>query len=58
MRYDRIIGRVIELGSELLVVMPPNLALRMPKKDGATLDSVRDQVISMVAMHVKVLDQD
>jgi len=30
----------------------------MPKKDGATLDSVRDQVISMVAMHVKVLDQD
>ncbi len=52
------LGRVIELGSEFLVVMPPNLALRMPKKDGATLDSVRDQVISMVAMHVKVLDQD
>ena len=52
------LGRVIELDSEFLVVMPPNLALRMPKKEGATLDSVRDQVISMVAMHVKVLDQD
>ena len=49
---------MIELDSEFLVVMPPNLALRMPKKEGATLDSVRDQVISMVAMHVKVLDQD
>jgi len=24
------LGRVIELGSEFLVVMPPNLALRMP----------------------------
>lgn len=53
----RDLGRVIELDSEFLVVMPPNLALRMPKKDGASLDSVRDQIISMVAMHVKVLDQ-
>ena len=50
----RDLGRVIELESEFLVVMPPNLALRMPKKDGASLDSVRDQIISMVAMHVKV----
>lgn len=54
----RDLGRVIELESEFLVVMPPNLALRMPKKDGTTLDSVRDQVISMVAMHVNVLDQE
>ena len=52
------LGRVIELDSEFLVVMPPNLALRMPRKDGTTLDSVRDQVISMVALHVKVLDQE
>lgn len=52
----RDLGRVIELESEFLVVMPPNLALRMPKKDGASLDSVRDQIISMVAMHVKVKD--
>jgi len=54
----RDLGRVIELESEFLVVMPPNLALRMPRKDGATLDSVRDQIISMVAMHVKVLDSE
>ena len=54
----RDLGRVIELESEFLVVMPPNLALRMPKKDGTTLDSVRDQVISMVAMHVNILDQE
>ncbi len=52
------LGRVIELESEFLVVMPPNLALRMPRKDGTTLDSVRDQIISMVAMHVKVLDSE
>ena len=50
------LGRVIELDSEFLVVMPPNLALRMPKKDGTSLESVRDQIISMVAMHVKVVN--
>ena len=48
------LGRVFELESEFLIIMPPNLALRMPKKEGVTLDGVRDQVISMVAMHVKV----
>ena len=51
------LGRVFELETEYLIVMPPNLALRMPKKEGVTLDSVRDQVISMVAMHVKLLGQ-
>lgn len=50
------LGRVIELDSEFLVVMPPNLALRMPKKDGTSLESVRAQVISMVALHIKVVD--
>jgi hypothetical protein len=52
------LGRVIELDTEYLVVMPPNLAMRMPKKEGASLDSVRDQIISMVAMHIKVVGQD
>jgi hypothetical protein len=52
------LGRVIELDAEYLVVMPPNLAMRMPKKEGASLDSVRDQIISMVAMHIKVVGQD
>jgi len=52
------LGRVIELEREFLVVMPPNLALRMPKKAGSTLDSVRDQIISMVGMHVKVRDTE
>ena len=52
------LGRIIELDREYLVVMPPNLAMRMPKKEGASLDSVRDQIISMVAMHIKVVGQD
>ena len=52
------LGSVFELETEYLIIMPPNLALRMPKKDGATLDSVRDQVISMVAMHVKLRGQE
>lgn len=52
------LGRVIELDAEYLVVMPPNLAMRMPKKAGAGLDSVRDQIISMVAMHIKVVGQE
>ncbi len=49
------LGRVIELASEYLVVMPPNLVMRMPKKAGNSLDSVRDQIISMVAMHINVV---
>ena len=52
------LGRVYELETEYLIIMPPNLALRMPKKDGVTLDGVRDQVISMVAMHVKLRGQE
>jgi hypothetical protein len=54
----RDLGRVIELPSEFLVVMPPNLALRMPKKPGASPDTIRDQIISMVAMHVKVVNPE
>ncbi len=49
------LGKVFELESEYLVVMPPNLALRMPKKTGNSLDSVRDQIISMVALHINVV---
>jgi hypothetical protein len=49
------LGRVFELESEYLVIMPPNLAMRMPKKTGSSLDSVRDQIISMVAMHINVV---
>ena len=52
------LGRVIELDSEYLVVMPPNLAMRLPRKPGSSLDSVRDQIISMVAMHVNVVAPD
>ena len=50
------LGRIFELGEEYLVVMPPNLALRMPKTSGAGLEDIRHQVISMVAYHTKVAE--
>ena len=51
------LGRIFELGEEYLVVMPPNLALRMPKSSGAGLEDIRHQVISMVAYHTKVAEE-
>ena len=48
------LGRIYELEEEYLVIMPPNLALRMPKSSGAGLEDIRHQVISMVAYHTKV----
>ncbi len=52
------LGRVYELTSEFLVVMPPNLAMRMPKHTGSSLESVRDQIISMVALHINVIGSE
>ena len=51
------LGRIFELGEEYLVVMPPNLALRMPKCSGAGIEDIRHQVISMVAYHTKVAEE-
>lgn len=51
------LGRIFELDEEYLVVMPPNLALRMPKSSGAGLEDIRHQVISMVAYHTKVAEK-
>jgi len=51
------LGRIFELGDEYLVIMPPNLALRMPKSSGTGLEDIRHQVISMVAYHTKVAEE-
>jgi hypothetical protein len=51
------LGRIFELADEYLVVMPPNLALCMPKVEDAGLEEVRHQVISMVAYHTKVIEK-
>ncbi len=50
------LGRIFELEDEFLVVMPPDLAFGMPKGPGVTVESLREELVRVVAYHLKLIE--
>jgi len=50
------LGRIFELEDEFLIAMPPDLVFGMPKGPGVTVESLREELVRVVAYHLKLIE--
>ena len=53
---EAVLGKIFELDDEFLVAIPPDLAFGVPKGPGVTVKSLREELIRVVAAHIKLIE--